>query len=390
MTGRTVMLVIVFWLCAALFAWAYFGYPLFLLYWSRGRPAHTGDPGHRPSVTVIVAACNEARWIEARIHNVLASDYPADRLRLIVVSDGSDDGTTEIARGIADDRLTVLEVQPRAGKSNAINHAMADAGGEVIVFSDANVAFERDAIARLAAHFTDPDCGAVTGRVELQALDSGEPLGEGAYMRLERFLQAHESRVATVIGTDGAMFAARRALVPALPEGLILDDFFIAIRIANAGYRVGYEINAKAVERVPASVAQEFRRKVRIAAGCFQVLPYLDFLRHPLQRPALWFCFVSHKLLRWTTPALLAGMLLTSMPLAAAPFWLLVFAAQLGVYGLALVGWRVPGTRRHMAFYVPYYFTALNIAFAFGFWRFLRDGQSAVWQRVDRDGSPGG
>lgn len=377
-----------FWSCAVLFAWVYFGYPVALAVWSRSRTPTHGDPAHCPTVSVVIAACNEETWIRDRIHNVLDADYPRERLQLIVVSDGSDDGTTEIARSIGDERLLVLEIQPRAGKSNALNRAMRHATGEIIVFSDANVMFDTEGIARLAAHFADTACGAVTGRVELQALESGEPLGEGIYMQLERFLQARESRVSTVVGADGAMFAARRALVPVLPDDLILDDFFIAIRIAGTGYRVRYEPAAHAVELVPASVQQEFRRKVRIAAGCFQVLPHLTFLRHPWRQPALCALFISHKLLRWLTPVFMAGMLVASAVLAGDPFWLSVFAAQAVFYGLALIGWRIPASRRFAVVYVPYYFTAVNVAFALGLLRSLRGTQNGIWQRVDRSNVP--
>jgi cellulose synthase/poly-beta-1,6-N-acetylglucosamine synthase-like glycosyltransferase len=207
-------------------------------------------------------------------------------------------------------------------------------------------------------------------------------------MRLERFLQALESRTATVVGTDGAMFAARRSLVPLLPRDLILDDFFIAMRIADAGYRVRYEPAARAVELVPASVAQEFRRKVRIAAGCFQVLPHLSFLRHPWRQPVLWSLFVSHKLLRWLTPIFMAGMLVTSAALARDPFWLAIFSAQALFYALALIGWRIGAARPYTVVYIPYYFTAVNAAFALGLVRWLRGRQAATWQRVDRGGVP--
>jgi cellulose synthase/poly-beta-1,6-N-acetylglucosamine synthase-like glycosyltransferase len=147
---------------------------------------------------------------------------------------------------------------------------------------------------------------------------------------------------------------------------------------------VYYEASAHGIEHVPASVEQEFRRKVRIAAGCFQILPYLAFLRHPWRQPALWFCFVSHKLLRWTTFVYMAGMLIASVALMAQPFWLALTAAQATVYGFALIGWVLPASRRYTAVYVPYYFTALNIAFAAGFWRQLRRGQNVTWQRVER------
>ena len=383
-----------FWASAVLLAYVYAGYPLLLALWSRGRPVHRGVPGHAPSVTVVVAAYDEAFYIRDKIRNALELDYPPDRLQVVVVSDGSDDGTADLARQIADDRLVVAEVRPRAGKANALNVALEHATGEIVVFTDANVFFAPDAVARLAAHFADPACGAVTGRVDLLPLGAAngnapeEPLGEGAYMRLERLLQACESRIGSVIGTDGAMFAARRRLLEPLPRGVILDDFLIAMRIASAGYAVRFEDDSRGRERVPASVSQEFRRKVRIAAGCFQVLPLLRFLRRPWHRPQLWFCFVSHKLLRWLAVWAMLALLLASAALAAHPFYAAALAAQVACYALALIGWMFPRARRVTAVYVPYYFAALNLAFGVGLWRHALGGQAVTWQRVDRSDSP--
>lgn len=374
-----------FWLASALLVHIYAGYPAFLYLITLGRTPPVRDTGHRPTVSILIAAHNERAWIERKIHNALASHYPSDRLQVIVVSDGSDDDTLELAQGVRDTRLEVIEVSPRQGKANALNVAIARATGEILVLTDANVFFEPDAVARLAAHFADPDCGCVTGRVDLQPMDAGEPLGEGFYMRLERFLQERESLHSTVVGTDGALFAARRELVSPLPAGIVLDDFLIAMRIAATGHAVRYEAGARAVERVPASVAQEFRRKVRIAAGCFQVLPLLEFIRRPWQRPLLWTFFVSHKLLRWCSPWLLLIVLVTTLWQAAHPFFAAMLLLQLLLYGLALVGWLCPACRHRSAVYVPYYFAAVNLAFALGLWRQLTQGQSVTWQRVDRD-----
>lgn len=385
------MMAWVFWSCAVLFTYVYAGYPLVMAVWSafcsRDRPRGAGaEP--LPTVSVIVAAYNEAFYIVDKVANALDLDYPADRLQVIVVSDGSDDGTSELVRAMSDPRLKFLEVRPRRGKANALNTALEHATGDVLVFTDANVLLDAGAVRRLAAHFRDPGCGCVTGRVDLLPMGSDEPLGEGAYMRFERWLQARESEVATVVGTDGALFAARRELVRALPENVVLDDFLIAMRVADQGRCVRYEGTATAVERVPASVSQEFRRKVRIAAGGFQVLRWLEFPRRPGKWPALWFCFVSHKLLRWLSPWWMLGLLIASawLTIQGEALYGAALIAQLAFYVLALAGWLFAPARRFAASYVPYYFTAVNLAFLFGLRRYLFGGQSVVWRRVDRAG----
>ncbi|MEX0729901.1 MAG: glycosyltransferase family 2 protein [Aquisalimonadaceae bacterium] len=381
------MMAWLFWSCAVLFLYVYVGYPLVLALWSRGKGEHPRDPACTPPVTIIIAAYNEASYIADKVKNALASDYPPDRLQVIVVSDGSDDGTVQLVREITDPRLRFLELPRRRGKANALNAALGHATGRVLIFTDANVFFQFGAVRRLAGHFRDPDCGCVTGRVDLLPMGAGEPLGEGAYMRFERWLQARESAVATVVGTDGALFAVRRELVQPLPEGIVLDDFLIAMRVADQGRRTYYDHAATAVERVPASVSQEFRRKVRIAAGGFQVLPLLGFLRRPLDWPALWFCFVSHKLLRWLSPWWMLGLLVSSAALTVQGqmLYMPVLLVQLLLYGLALTAWLSGSARRFGVFYVPYYFTAVNLALLFGLQRHFLGGQSVIWQRVNRE-----
>ncbi|MEX1081155.1 MAG: glycosyltransferase family 2 protein [Halofilum sp. (in: g-proteobacteria)] len=374
---------IVFWVGAGLVGYAYVGYPALLWLWACLTPAPPPAGDITPRVSIIVAAYNEAGYIEDKLRNALAQDYPREALEVIAVSDGSDDGTADIARGIDDDRLRVIEL-PRGGKARALNAALAAASGEIVVFTDANVFFDPDAVRRLAGHFAAPDCGAVTGLVELVAMESSEPLGEGAYMRYERFLQEREARIATMIGTDGALFAARRALLGPLPPEIILDDFWIAARIADQGYAVRYDHRARGFEWVPAAVAQEFRRKVRIAAGGFQVLPHLGFLRHPLRRPTLSLFFVSHKLLRWLAPFPLLALFISSALLANQPLYLAAFCAQLAFYLLAGLGATARRARRFTLVYTPYYFAALNAALLVGLLRYLGGRQSALWRRVSR------
>lgn len=373
-----------FWLSALAVGYAYVGYPLVLWVGARITPPPPAPREIAPRVTIVIAAHNEARYIEDKVRNALEQDYPRESLQVVAVSDGSNDATAERARRVQDSRLTVVEITDRGGKAHAINAAFAHATGEILVFTDANVFFEPDAVRTLVMHFAEPTCGAVTGLVELVAMESAEPLGEGAYMRYERFLQSREAHVATMIGTDGALFAARRSLVDTLPPEIILDDFWIAARVADKGYAVRYEDRARGREWVPAAVAQEFRRKVRIASGGFQVLPHLGFLRHPWHKPTLSLFFISHKLLRWIAPFPLLMLLIGSAALAAQPLYLAAFYAQLAFYMLAALGAGMRGARRFMLIYTPYYFAALNAALFVGLLKYLSGHRNALWRRVSR------
>lgn len=375
---------VAFWLSALVVGYAYVGYPLLLWAWARVAPAPPPPRALTPTVTVVVAAHNEAGYIEDKVRNALDQDYPSEALQVVAVSDGSDDGTAERARRVTDPRLTVVELEARGGKPRALNAGLAHATGEMVVFTDANVFFEPDAVRTLVRHFADPGCGAVTGLVELVAMESAEPLGEGAYMRYERFLQEREARIATMIGTDGAMFAVRRELVDPVPEEIILDDFWIAARVADQGHAVRYEDGARGFEWVPAAVDQEFRRKVRIASGGFQVLPHLGFLRSPWRRPTLTLFFLSHKLLRWLAPFPLIILLVSAAALASTPLYLAALCAQLAFYVLAALGAGARRARRFMLVYTPYYFAALNIALLVGFLKYISGQQNALWRRVSR------
>ncbi|MCK9531707.1 MAG: glycosyltransferase family 2 protein [Gammaproteobacteria bacterium] len=372
------------WLSLGAVFYTYAGYPLLLALAAPRAREPSSAPQHRPQVTVIVAAYNEERFIGDKITTTLAGDYPAERLQLIVVSDGSDDRTEAIVAGFRDPRVQLLRSGRRGGKAAALNLARPHARGEVLVYSDANVMFRPDALARLVEHFADPRCGLVSGRVELQSMDDEEPLGEGAYMRYERFVCAKESALHSMVGTDGGMFAVRAELVGQVPEHLILDDFYIAMGVAAHGYRLRYEPRAQAVEKVPARVSQEFRRKVRIAAGGFQVLGHMALLRRPWRAPLFVAMFVSHKLLRWLSGFVLLTALAANVALADRSGYALLLALQAGGYGAALGAQLARPLRRHPLFYPFYYFAAINLACVVGFFRFLRQRQPAAWQRVDR------
>ncbi|MDJ0941245.1 MAG: glycosyltransferase family 2 protein [Woeseiaceae bacterium] len=373
-----------FWIAAGLVVYTYLGYALLLWLLPGWRRADVSAGETVPTVTMVIAAYNEERFIHDKVKNALAVRYPEGRYNVVVVSDGSADATNDIVREFDDERLTFIALDERGGKANALNNALRVVDTDLVVFTDANVFLDPDAIEALAAVFADPATGAVTGRVELESIEENEPLGEGAYMRYERLLQSLESDYWSVAGVDGALFAARRSLVDELPPDTVLDDFTLGVNVALAGFRVRYEPRASAVEQVPAEVAQEFRRKTRIAAGSFQMLSRLPRPAFRAAPARFRFAFLSHKLLRWYVPFLLVVILLSNLVLLPQPVYALTLAGQLGIYGAALLAHLVPGLRQSGVFYVPYYFTAMNLALMVGWFRHRRNQQSVTWSRVDR------
>jgi len=310
-------------------------------------------------------------------------EYPADRLQIIAVSDGSSDGTEEILKQYGD-RIHVISYHPRQGKPTALNTGALQASGDILLFSDANVLVNSDALRILVRQYDDHSIGGVCGNVALQAEGAHEPLGEGIYMRYERWLYNQESRAFTMVGADGALFSIRRSLFTPLPADTITDDFAVALSIVAQRRRVVYEAAARATEVVVPDVKAEFRRKVRMIAGGYQTLWRHNILLNPFRHPLVAWQLISHKLLRWLVPVLLVTTFLTAFAERQHPVMAVALVLQGGFYSLAFCGWISQGLRRWMAIYVPYYFCAVNVAAAIGLWRYLIGQQSVLWQKVSR------
>lgn len=382
------VLTAIFWVCIALLVYVYVGYPLLarLLGGARGRDVRAAVPGaYQPTVTVVIAAYNEAPCIEATVRNMLASDYPADRLRVVVVSDGSDDGTDAIVRGLGDPRLTLIRQEPRAGKTSALNLAMPGVGSEVVVFADANSLYRPDTIANLVAPLADPEVGYVTGRMVYKAPD-GSLTGEGCstYMAYENRLRAWETRLGSIVGVDGGVDALRRELwMPMRPDQL--PDFVEPLAVRERGYRVVYEPRALLYEDALAAAGDEFRMRVRVGLRAFHALKdkaaLLDPFRFGLFAWQLW----SHKVLRYLAFLFMAGAFLANWALAArtnAPFWALLMTSQLLFYALAAWG-RTAGAGGGPAPRVAglaYYLCVVNAASAVAFWQFLQGKKQVTWK----------
>lgn len=374
-----------FWVSVLLLAWTYAGYPALLFVWARFRPREARrGPMMVPAVSVIVVARNEARRIRERLENLLALDYPGDRMEILVASDGSTDGTAERARSREGAGVRICELETPRGKPAALNRLAKEARGEILVFADARQRFETGALRALVAPFADPAVGAVSGELILTRDWASTAVGDGVgfYWRYEKFIRRHESRVDSSVGATGAIYAVRRDLFEAIPEDTILDDVMVPMRVVRQGFRVLFEPAARAYDREASTASEEFRRKVRTIAGNFQLLAREAWLLNPL-RNRLWLQTVSHKGLRLLGPLLLLALLAASAALAgAAPYgWAL--AGQAAFYAAALAGRALRHARRRWTpLMVPYVFCLLNWATAVAFLRCLTGRQSVTWEKA--------
>jgi biofilm PGA synthesis N-glycosyltransferase PgaC len=343
-----------FWASALLVAYVYAGYPLILAAWSAiaTRPVRkrsTTESRNWPSVSIVVAAHNEAARLPHRVANLLEQVYPRP-LQIIVVSDGSTDATRNALEPFADDGVVVLEL-PRGGKPAALNAGVAAATGEIVVFADARQQFTHDSILHLVANFSDPDVGGVTGELILDAevtsaADSTVGDGVGLYWRYEKWLRRQESRIRSTLGATGALYALRRELWQPLPSETLLDDVLAPMRVVLAGRRIVFEERARAFDRVSADGSIESRRKTRTLAGNYQILLLEPRLLIPFVNP-VWVQYVSHKIGRLLIPWALLTALVASAVLAVSHWtYLVALILQLGFYGLAAFGAWIDTTER--------------------------------------------
>jgi biofilm PGA synthesis N-glycosyltransferase PgaC len=387
----------------------YIGYILPVYLWNRLRKAATPTPAQQaddrtandrtaedrtandwPTVSFIVAAYNEQDCIRKKILNSLDQDYPTDKLEYIFITDGSTDETPNITKTYP--MIHALHEPERNGKSAAINRAVSKAHNDILIFSDANTILNREATRNIARHYLDPKVGGVAGEKKVlsagaNSQEVGE--GEGLYWKYESFLKQQDSTFYSVVGAAGELFSLRKQLYEPLPHQIILDDFVLSLRVAEKGFRVRYEPDAFAMELPSFSIADEQKRKVRIAAGGFQAIglltPLLAFWRYP----RLTYLYVSHRVLRWAlSPLCLILAYLSNVILFAAtgslPYGILL-AAQTIFYGLAALAALFPGLKKKSRLIkLGSYFVFMNVSVILGFFRFLRGRQAATWEKARR------
>jgi cellulose synthase/poly-beta-1,6-N-acetylglucosamine synthase-like glycosyltransferase len=327
-----------FWIALIGVAYVYVGYPALAAALARVRPRPVRSGRWEPSVSLVVAARNESDRIAAKIDDCRALDWPADKLEIVVSLDGSTDGTAEIARGRREGspRVVVVEGRRARGKAVALNRGVAQARGEVIVFCDARQRVAPDALRHLTSALADPAVGAVTGELVLVDDEGREASdGVGLYWRYEKALRSAESRIHSLLGATGALYAVRRELLAPLPEQAILDDVIAPMRVVLAGRRVVFEPRARVFDRV-CPPRLEFRRKVRTLVGNYQLLRLMPELLDPGRNPVL-LQLVSHKLGRLAAPHLLVVLLVSNLFLREGVY-LVFLVGQCGFYLAACAG----------------------------------------------------
>jgi biofilm PGA synthesis N-glycosyltransferase PgaC len=327
----------VFWAAALVIAYAYVGYPLWLWLrsWWSPRPVMRGVA--TPPVSAVMVVRNEEVAVAAKLRNLLALDYPPERLEVVVVSDGSRDGTGALLNAFAanDARIRTLLKTESRGKAAGLNDAIGMARGEVLLFTDVRQQIEPQALRLLIENFADPEVGAASGELMLGDPASGETgKGMGLYWRMEKKIREMESAAGSVAGVTGSIYCARRALLDPLPEGTILDDVLLPMQVVRRGSRVIFDPRARAWDSPDLGQSREFSRKVRTLGGNYQLLQLAPWLLGGSN--AIRFEFISHKLSRLVVPLALLALLAASIFLTA-PFYRAALFAQLAFYGLSLI-----------------------------------------------------
>jgi cellulose synthase/poly-beta-1,6-N-acetylglucosamine synthase-like glycosyltransferase len=367
----------------------YLVYPalLYILPKEKSAQKTNSSPATLPTVTLIISAYNEDQVIRAKLENALATNYPSNNLGVIVVSDASSDRTDDIVREFmaAEPRVTLVRQAQRRGKSAGLNLAVAESRADVIVFSDANAIYDEDAIGNLVSSFADERVGYVVGAALYnEGGDSRAAESEGLYWKLEIALKRMESRFFSVVGGDGAIYAARRDLLTPLLDDDI-SDFVTPLQIIGKGYQGRFNDAAHCYESAGDSFAKEFGRKRRIVNRSWRAYRRYASLLRPSAHGKFIFMLLSHKVLRWFAFPLIAlawlcnGLLLTKGVLYLGTWAVISASILLAVFG-AYEDRHGRKQSRLVAF--CYYFYLVNLAAALGVWDEWRGVRHVTWDHI--------
>jgi cellulose synthase/poly-beta-1,6-N-acetylglucosamine synthase-like glycosyltransferase len=392
------VLKITFWVFLFIIVYTYIGYGilLFLIIKIR-RLFNIGkkqeiDQSYEPEVTLFIAAYNEKDYVEAKMKNTLELEYPKEKLNIIWVTDGSDDGTPDLLRDYPN--TTVHHLDERNGKIGAMNRGMNFVKTPIVIFSDANTNLGKESIRRIANLFGNPKVGCVSGekRIVNNESDIASGAGEGLYWKYESALKRWDAELYSVVGAAGELFAIRTALYRHVEKDTLLDDFIISLRVAQDGYTIQYDPEAYAIETASANVKEELKRKIRISAGGVQSILRLSSLLNVFKYGTLSFQYISHRVLRWSLTPLCLILLIPVLSILAAnevlmsfKFYSTMFWLQFLFYALALLGWFLENREtRVKILFVPYYFFIMNLSVVLGFFRYMKKSQSVNWERAKR------
>ncbi len=368
---------------AAIFVfYTYAGYPLILLILPKCLESSSSHNGVLPSITVLIAARNEAKDIGVTLQSILNLEYPHEMLRVIVISDASTDDTEKVVRTF-NDRVELVRMEKRVGKYGALEAVLPQCTSEILVFADSSSVFAQDSINILVNHFSNPKVGAVTGTKCIINTDSSVAPGDGWYWRYDAWLRQMETRAGgSWVGVEGGFFGIRKKLFALDFPPYIAADYAIGCRVYEQGYLHLYDPAARIFERPSCGMQQEFYRKIRIIVRGIHALIYFRYLLNPLQYPLFSFQNISHRLMRWLVPYFLIILLVTSA-FSRTGFIHSSFYLQLSFYILAVIGGiaQLSGTGAR-TLNIPWYFSVVNLAGLISW--FLLYRQYETWTPTQR------
>ncbi|MBI4931924.1 MAG: glycosyltransferase family 2 protein [Bacteroidetes bacterium] len=390
-----IYLQIIFWVSFAALAHTYIIYPLLLKVLASTKlpsPRGRGSEGEG-KISILIPAYNEEKIIKQKLESIFNSDYPREKIEVIVGSDNSSDKTNDIVKSFP--QVQLVEFSGRNGKPKIINKLVTLAKNEILILTDANVLFDKDTIRELAKHFSNSEIGLVDSHMQNINLQGGISKAESTYIRGESGIKSNEGKIfGMMMGPFGGCYAVRKSFYSPVPENFLVDDFYINMKVLEKGGKAISELNAKVYEEVPSDWKIEFKRKIRIATGSYQ--NYFAFLHLLFRFNALSFCFLSHKLLRWKGPFLMIALYITNFILIPSKyefvrtyelrisFFEIFFLLQnllllLLAFDLLLAALKISSPTR----LVTHFFTT-NLALLIGFFKFLGGVKSSVWTPTKR------
>lgn len=374
------MTIFLFWFFVTMIIYTYFGYPVLLLLagvpWRV--PVKKKDVAP-PSISIIIPVHNEEDKIQHKIDNLLSLDYPKDRVEIIIVSDASDDSTADIVNQYPSGQVGFHELHTRTGKAGALNHGLELAQAEILVFTDAGIILEKNALRYLVHPFTDPAIGCVSGEDHIPGQS-----GEGLYGRYELMLRNLESRIGSIVGASGCLYAQRRSLCEPFPEG-VAPDFFSVLVTIDKGFRAVTEPKATGKMGRVKSVQEEFQRKIRTYLRGMTGLMAFRHLLNPLHNPLFAFVLFSHKVLRWLSGFALLVLFGLNLSLSGYPLYLFFLLLQIVFYVLALLGkYGSPELQKYFWIRIPFFFCVVNMASIFALAKYIKGHRQEIWTPSQR------
>jgi cellulose synthase/poly-beta-1,6-N-acetylglucosamine synthase-like glycosyltransferase len=393
----------IFWFFISLVAYTYIGYGILAWVLVKIRKflgkqfKKYNDPTFLPPITLVIPAYNEMNCIEAKVENSFSLDYPSDKMEILFVTEGSNDGTSEYIQSLKAQypNLKMIAGNVRRGKIEAMNIAIKTVDTPIVIFTDANTNLNNQVIRNIVRHFQDPNVGAVAGekRIETQGSEAAAGAGEGLYWKYESFLKKLDTELYSVVGAAGELFAVRTHLFGEVEKDTLLDDFMVSLRVAANGFRVIYEPNAYAIERPSFSIQDEMKRKIRIASGGFQSIARLGFLWNIFRYGLLSFQYISHRAMRWAVAPFCLPLIFflnlvlvfTQPTLYDFSIYSLFMVGQIIFYLMAIVGYNLENQKiRIKLLFVPFYFSFMNYCAIKGYFKYRNGLDSGIWEKVKR------